>query len=157
MGRHEGPTARLRHRWGPRLPDRPGASDVPCSSAHGLRRAEILPRFRNLDAACGQLDHEEDAEGDETTQRRRSSSGARTASQPFTSRDPADRGAFLADHFGAARLVFPGWDLDDLSVGSEKAHKLAWAERLLAWLERRRGERFTVLDGRREAIEPVGR
>ncbi|MFB6354670.1 MAG: 6-hydroxymethylpterin diphosphokinase MptE-like protein [Halobacteriales archaeon] len=66
-----------------------------------------------------------------------------------------DRGAFLADHFGAARLSFPGWDFDDRSVGAEKARKLAWAERLLAWLERRRDERFAVLDGRRAAIEPV--
>lgn len=66
-----------------------------------------------------------------------------------------DRGAFLADHFGADRLVFPGWDFDDSTVDDEKARKLAWAERLLAWLERRRGERFGVLDGRRDAIESV--
>lgn len=64
-----------------------------------------------------------------------------------------DRGAFLADHFGAAALRFPGWKFDDPTVDDEKAHKLDWAERLLAWLERRRGERFDVLDGRREAIE----
>ncbi|MDS0222592.1 DUF115 domain-containing protein [Haloarcula sp. S1AR25-5A] len=67
-----------------------------------------------------------------------------------------DRAAFLADHFGADSLVFPGWDFDDPSVTEEKARKLRWAERLLSWLEQRRGERFDVLDGRRDAIEPVG-
>ena len=64
-----------------------------------------------------------------------------------------DRGAFLADHLGTEKLVFPGWDFDDPSVGSEKRHKLRWAERLLAWLERRRDERFEVLDGRRDGID----
>jgi len=66
-----------------------------------------------------------------------------------------DRAAFLADHFGAQSLVFPGWDFEDPSVTAEKARKLRWAERLLFWLEQRRGERFDVLDGRRDAIEPV--
>ena len=65
-----------------------------------------------------------------------------------------DRGAFLADHFGAARLVFPGWDFDDPDVGAMKRKKLAWAERLLRWLEIRRGEAFAVLDGRRDSVEP---
>ncbi|MFB6080790.1 MAG: 6-hydroxymethylpterin diphosphokinase MptE-like protein [Haloferacaceae archaeon] len=60
-----------------------------------------------------------------------------------------DRGAFLADAFGAGTLRFPGWDLDDPEVGRMKREKLRWAERLLAWLERRRGERFDLLDGRR--------
>jgi uncharacterized Rossmann fold enzyme len=64
-----------------------------------------------------------------------------------------DRGAFLADHLGAGRLAFPGWDFDDPSVGPSKARKLRWAERLLYWLERRRDERFDVLDGRRAAID----
>ncbi|QFU83740.1 6-hydroxymethylpterin diphosphokinase MptE-like protein [Natronorubrum aibiense] len=64
-----------------------------------------------------------------------------------------DRTAFLADHLGASRLVFVGWDFDDPSVGPEKARKLEWAERLLYWLETRRGERFAVLDGRRNEIE----
>ena len=64
-----------------------------------------------------------------------------------------DRAAFLADRCGADRIVFAGWDFDDPSVGPEKARKLRWAERLLAWLERRRGERFAVLDGRREGID----
>jgi hypothetical protein len=64
-----------------------------------------------------------------------------------------DRAAFLADHFGASRLVFPGWAFDDPTVGPEKARKLAWAERLLHWLERRRDERFSVLDGRRDGID----
>ncbi len=67
-----------------------------------------------------------------------------------------DRAAFLADALGADRLRFPGWDLDDPTVGPEKARKLAWAERLLYWLERRRGDRFVVLDGRRDAIDATG-
>ncbi|EMA63844.1 6-hydroxymethylpterin diphosphokinase MptE-like protein [Halorubrum lipolyticum] len=70
-----------------------------------------------------------------------------------------DRAAFLADHVGAGRLVFPGWDFDDPDVNPMKARKLDWAARLLRWLERRRDERFAVLDGRREglddALEPV--
>jgi len=64
-----------------------------------------------------------------------------------------DRAAFLADHCGADRLVFPGWDLDDASVPEQKRRKLGWAERLLYWLERRRGDRFDLLDGRRDAID----
>ncbi|WP_306058160.1 6-hydroxymethylpterin diphosphokinase MptE-like protein [Natronococcus wangiae] len=64
-----------------------------------------------------------------------------------------DRAAFLADHLGAARLRFVGWDFDDPSVDSTKARKLEWAERLLYWLEIRRGDRFAVLDGRRNCIE----
>ncbi|WP_255191477.1 6-hydroxymethylpterin diphosphokinase MptE-like protein [Natronobeatus ordinarius] len=64
-----------------------------------------------------------------------------------------DRAAFLADALGAADLEFVGWDVDDPAVGSVKAQKLEWAERLLYWLERRRGDRFSVLDGRREEIE----
>ncbi|ELY38297.1 6-hydroxymethylpterin diphosphokinase MptE-like protein [Natronorubrum tibetense] len=64
-----------------------------------------------------------------------------------------DRAAFLADHLGAARLVFVGWDLDDPTVEPTKARKLEWAERLLYWLESRRNERFAVLDGRRDAID----
>jgi len=63
-----------------------------------------------------------------------------------------DRAAFLADHLGAAELVFPGWDFDDPAVGEQKAKKLDWAERLLYWLEGHRGDRFGVLDGRRETI-----
>lgn len=66
-----------------------------------------------------------------------------------------DRAAFVADAFGAAELRFVGWDFDDPSVGPEKAKKLRWAERLLFWLERRRGERFAVLDGRRENLRRV--
>jgi uncharacterized Rossmann fold enzyme len=66
-----------------------------------------------------------------------------------------DRAAFLADHLGAAELRFVGWTLDDRTVGAEKARKLAWAERLLYWLERRRGERFGLLDGRRNRIRPL--
>ena len=64
-----------------------------------------------------------------------------------------DRAAFLADHLGAGELVFPGWDFDDPAVDREKRRKLAWAERLLYWLERRREDSFAVLDGRRDAID----
>ena len=64
-----------------------------------------------------------------------------------------DRAAFLADHLGAGDLRFPGWDFDDPDVGPEKARKLEWAERLLYWLERRRGTSFEVLDGRRAGID----
>lgn len=66
-----------------------------------------------------------------------------------------DRAAFLADHCGAAELVFPGWDFEDPDVGAEKAKKLDWAQRLLYWLESRRGDRFAVLDGRRDDVEAV--
>ena len=64
-----------------------------------------------------------------------------------------DRAAFLADHLGAGRLVFPGWDFDDPTVGAMKAQKLEWAARLLRWLERRRDEEFAVLDGHRDVID----
>jgi len=64
-----------------------------------------------------------------------------------------DRTAFLADHCGADRLVFPGWDFDDTSVDPMKRRKLGWAERLLYWLERRRSDSFAVLDGRRADID----
>jgi len=64
-----------------------------------------------------------------------------------------DRAAFLADHLGADRLVFPGWEFDDESVGSVKRRKLEWAECLLYWLERRRDERFHVLDSRRAGVD----
>ncbi|WP_058366472.1 6-hydroxymethylpterin diphosphokinase MptE-like protein [Haloparvum sedimenti] len=63
-----------------------------------------------------------------------------------------DRAAFLADHFGAAELRFVGWDFEDPGVDAAKARKLEWAARLLGWLERRRGERFPVLNGRREDL-----
>jgi uncharacterized Rossmann fold enzyme len=66
-----------------------------------------------------------------------------------------DRAAFLADHFGAAELVFVGWDLEDPTVDPTKARKLRWAERLLAWLEARRGDRFDVLEERRPSV-PAG-
>jgi len=66
-----------------------------------------------------------------------------------------DRAAFTADHFGAAELVFAGWDFEDPDVTPAKREKLRWAERLLHWLERRRGERFAVLDGRRGDISPL--
>jgi uncharacterized Rossmann fold enzyme len=64
-----------------------------------------------------------------------------------------DRAAFLADHCGASELTFLGWDFDDPSVSEMKRRKLRWAERLLYWLERHRGDRFAVLDGRRQGID----
>ncbi|MEF8892451.1 6-hydroxymethylpterin diphosphokinase MptE-like protein [Halodesulfurarchaeum sp.] len=64
-----------------------------------------------------------------------------------------DRAAFLADHFGADQLTFPGWQFDDATVSMEKNRKLMWAGRLLRCLERRRHERFPVLDGMREELE----
>lgn len=64
-----------------------------------------------------------------------------------------DRAAFLADHLDAGHLVFPGWSFDDDTVAPTKARKLTWAERLLYWLERRRDERFSILDGRRHDID----
>lgn len=66
-----------------------------------------------------------------------------------------DRGAFIADHCGANSLVFPGWDFDDPDVPPMKRQKLVWAKRLLRLLERRRNERFAVLDGRRENIDTI--
>ncbi|MEF8882254.1 MAG: 6-hydroxymethylpterin diphosphokinase MptE-like protein [Halapricum sp.] len=78
-----------------------------------------------------------------------------TPVQNFGGFTDGDRGAFLADHFGAASLVFPGWDFDDRTVGPEKRRKLRWAERLVHWLERRRDDRFSVLDDRRDAIEAI--
>lgn len=62
-----------------------------------------------------------------------------------------DRAAFLADAVGADRLTFPGWDFD-AATGS-KSRKLEWAALLLHWLERRRGQQFDVLDGRRGGID----
>ncbi|SDJ74849.1 hypothetical protein SAMN05216226_108149 [Halovenus aranensis] len=64
-----------------------------------------------------------------------------------------DRAAFLADALGAECLLFPGWAFDDDSVTPEKRQKLSWAARLLHWLERRRNERFDVLDGRRTGLD----
>lgn len=65
-----------------------------------------------------------------------------------------DRAAFLADHLGAAELVFPGWDFDDDTVDSEKRRKLAWAERLLFTLQDRRGDTFDILEGRDSPNDP---
>lgn len=64
-----------------------------------------------------------------------------------------DRAAYIADRCDADELHFPGWDLDDPSVTSMKERKLVWADRLLRLLEQRRGDRFELLDGRREAID----
>jgi uncharacterized Rossmann fold enzyme len=66
-----------------------------------------------------------------------------------------DRAAFLAHAAGAASLRFVGWDLDDPDVGPQKRRKLDWAARLLRWLERRRDDRFAVLDGRRDSLDPL--
>lgn len=65
-----------------------------------------------------------------------------------------DRAAFLADAAGADRLTFPGWDFDD--ADGSKSRKLEWAATLLHWLERRRGERFDLLDARRNDIDLSG-
>ena len=76
----------------------------------------------------------------------------RGAVENFGGCTDGDRAAFLADHFGAAELRFVGWDFDDPRVDAAKARKLDWAARLLGWLERRRGDRFPVLNGRREDL-----
>jgi uncharacterized Rossmann fold enzyme len=65
-----------------------------------------------------------------------------------------DRAAFLAYAIGVDRLTFPGWDFDDAE--GVKSRKLEWAALLLHWLERRRGERFCVLKGRRSGIDLSG-
>lgn len=65
-----------------------------------------------------------------------------------------DRAAFLADWLGASSLSLVGWDLGDDSVSPTKARKLAWAARLLTWLEDQRGERYEALDGHRGALMP---
>jgi len=75
--------------------------------------------------------------------------------QNFGGFTDGDRAAFLADAIGAERLTFPGWDFDDPAVDPMKRKKLRWAERLLYHLECERDERFGVLDGRRERIEPI--
>jgi hypothetical protein len=70
-----------------------------------------------------------------------------------------DRAAYLADHVGARSLAFPGWDLDDGDVDDLKRKKLAWATRLLAFLERARRDRlgshvhFQVLDAHRNDVD----
>lgn len=64
-----------------------------------------------------------------------------------------DRAAFFAASLDARRLTFPGWEFSDSTVDTEKRKKLAWAKRLLWWLESRRDERFAVLDGHRSALE----
>lgn len=73
--------------------------------------------------------------------------------QNFGGFTDGDRAAFLADELGAETLRFPGWDLQDATVGTEKRRKLEWAARLLAWLERRRDERFAILDGLRADLD----
>jgi uncharacterized Rossmann fold enzyme len=66
-----------------------------------------------------------------------------------------DRAAVIADRCGARELRFVGWDLADQSVGPIKRRKLWWAARILAWLERRRGERYVPLDGLRDSLDPL--
>jgi len=72
--------------------------------------------------------------------------------QNFGGFTDGDRAAFLADVLGASELRFFGWSFDDPAVSEMKGKKLDWAERLLYWLETRRGERFGVLDGRRDEL-----
>ncbi len=67
-----------------------------------------------------------------------------------------DRAAFLAAGCGAGELTFPGWDFDDANVPKRKHQKLRWAARLLYWLERRRGDRFSLLDDRRSSLDLTG-
>jgi len=76
----------------------------------------------------------------------------RGAVENFGGFTDGDRAAFIAAAFGASELRFVGWEFDDPSVDPLKARKLQWAEQLLYWLERQRGERFGVLDGRREGL-----
>lgn len=76
----------------------------------------------------------------------------RGAVENFGGFTDGDRAAFIADAFGASELRFIGWNFDDPSVDPLKARKLRWAEQLLYWLERRRGDRFEILDGRREFL-----
>jgi uncharacterized Rossmann fold enzyme len=56
-----------------------------------------------------------------------------------------DRAAYLADTFGAERLVFVGWDFDDPTVSDIKSKKLAWADKLLTLLATRRQDSFDTL------------
>ncbi|PSQ11756.1 hypothetical protein BRC99_06155 [Halobacteriales archaeon QS_7_69_60] len=72
---------------------------------------------------------------------------------PTTQAEPRDPVVNPGGFTDGDELVFAGWAFDDPTVGAEKRRKLAWAERLLRWLELRRGERFGVLDGRREGVE----
>lgn len=67
-----------------------------------------------------------------------------------------DRAAFIADHLGADSLRFVGWDLESSTVSSSKRRKLDWAIRLLLTLEDERGERYPMLDGLRDAFDPIG-
>ncbi len=76
----------------------------------------------------------------------------RGAVENFGGFTDGDRAVFLADQFDAEKFVFLGWDFDDPDVDPMKRKKLAWAERLLYWLERRRGDQFDVLEGRRKQI-----
>ena len=48
-----------------------------------------------------------------------------------------DRACFIADHFGAEKIVLNGWDFEEPfeSGNSEKHKKLRWAERLIEILE----------------------
>lgn len=48
-----------------------------------------------------------------------------------------DRACFIADHFGAEKIVLNGWDFDEPfeSDNSEKQKKLRWAERLIESLK----------------------
>jgi uncharacterized Rossmann fold enzyme len=64
-----------------------------------------------------------------------------------------DRAAFLADGVGARKLKLVGWGFEDSTASPIKRRKLAWAERLLYWLETRREEAFDVLENRRKGID----
>ncbi|MDZ7688456.1 MAG: 6-hydroxymethylpterin diphosphokinase MptE-like protein [Halobacteriales archaeon] len=51
-----------------------------------------------------------------------------------------DRAVFLADEFGAARIVLVGFDFE--AAEGEKREKLRWARRLLEYLEEERDEQL---------------
>lgn len=65
-----------------------------------------------------------------------------------------DRAAFLADTLGAVASFFRGGISTTPRSMRRRDGKLGWAEQLLYWLERRRDERFGLLDGRRESVTP---
>lgn len=47
-----------------------------------------------------------------------------------------DRALFIADHFGAEKIILNGWDFDDPAEGERKIKKkkLRWAKRLLRYI-----------------------
>lgn len=64
-----------------------------------------------------------------------------------------DRAVYLTCALGATRYQFIGWDFEDAGVDPIKKKKLAWAERLLSWLERRQHIHLPVLNDRRNSVD----